>query len=99
MNRWSKRTVRVVRRIATSGRSTDPVVINRLIGIQDNRDTLSSVNIDVLHFNGVVLNTIGFYEGDVVIVDREGKEGTTSGSKDTEAVSLAFLDVDYGERD
>ena len=55
-------------------RCTDPVVANRLIGVKNSRNTLSSMDIDVLHHDGVVLNTVGLNEGEIVLVDRECEE-------------------------
>jgi hypothetical protein len=82
----------------TGGRSTDPVVVDRLVSIQDGRVTLSSVDIDILDLSGHMFNTIGLNEGDIVVVDREGKEWAASNCEDAQAVSLSLFDIDHGER-
>jgi len=73
-----RRTVWIVSRSTTSWRCSDPVIIYWLIGVEDCRDPLSSVNIYILDFNWIMFNTIGLHEGDVMIVNREGKEWPTS---------------------
>lgn len=90
-------TVWIISRATTGGRSADPVVIDRLIGIQDGRDTLGSVDVDVLNLDGIVFDTVSLYEGNVVAVDRESEERTTRESENAQAVPLALLYVDHGE--
>jgi len=89
--------VRVVRRASTSGRSADPVVVDRLVGVKNSRDTLSSVDIDVLHRNRVVQDAVSLDEGDVVVINGESEEWTAGDRKDTETVSLALLDIDHSK--
>jgi hypothetical protein len=91
-------TIRVVSRAATSGRSSNPVVTDRLVSIEDNGYTLSSINIDILDLDGIVLDTVGFHERDVVIINRESEKWSARDGNDTESVALSFLDIDDGER-
>jgi len=72
------RTVWIVSRSAASWRCSDPVIIYWLIGIEDCRDPLSSIDIYILNFNWIMFNAIGLHEGDVMVVNREGKERPTS---------------------
>lgn len=44
----------------------------------------TSIDIDILDSDGIVLDAIGFHEGDVVIIDREGKEWTAGNGKDAQ---------------
>jgi len=89
--------VGVVGRVATSGRSTDPVVVDGLVGVENSRNTLGGVNINVLDSDRVVFDTIGFHEGDVVVINGEGKEWTAGCGENAEPVALATLNVNDSE--
>lgn len=58
---------------------------------------MSSIDINVLNSDRVVLDTVSLDEGQVVIINGEGKEGTAGGGKDAEPVALATLDIDHSE--
>lgn len=94
---WVVLTVGVIGRVTTGRRSSDPVIVDWLIGFEDNRDTLSCVDIDVLDLSRLMLDTIGFYERYVVVVNREGEERPASDSEDTEPVTLPMLDIDHSK--
>jgi len=90
-------TIWIVSCAAASRRCSDPVVIYWLVGVENRRDPLSSINIYVLNFDWIMFNAIGLHKCDVVVVDREGEKWPARQSKDTEPVTLAFFNVDYGK--
>jgi hypothetical protein len=68
-----------------------------LVSFEDNGNTLSRIDVDILNFNRIVLDTVGFHESDIVIINREGEEWSARDGNDTESVALSALDVDDGE--
>lgn len=86
-------TVRVGGWATTGGRRTNPVIVDGLVGVQNRREALSGVDIDILDFSGLMFNTVSFNESDVVVVDGESPEGTARHREDTQAVPLPLLDV------
>lgn len=55
---------------------------------------LTSINIDVLDGDGIMLNSISLDESDVVPINREGEEGAAGNGKDAQPVSLPLDDID-----
>jgi len=72
------RTVWIVSCGAASWRCSDPVIVYWLIGMEDCRDPLSSINIYILNFDWIMFNAIGLHESNVMVVNRKGKERPTS---------------------
>jgi hypothetical protein len=69
-----------------------------LSGIEDNRNTLGRIDVNVLDIDRIMLDTISFHEGQVVIINRECEEWPARDSNDTEPVALALLDIDDRKR-
>lgn len=53
----------------------------------------TSVDIDVLDFNGVMFNAIRFHKGNVVIVDGESEERAAGNCENAQPVPLSLLDI------
>lgn len=90
-------TIWIVSCATASRRCSDPVVVYWLVGVENRRDPLSSIDIYVLNFDWIMFNAIGLHECDVVVVDREGEKWPARQGKDTEPVTLAFFNVDHGK--
>ena len=71
-------TIWIVSRGAASWGCSDPVIVYWLIGMEDRRDPLSSINIYILNFDWIMFNAIGLHESNVMVINREGKERPTS---------------------
>lgn len=89
--------VRVVCGVSTSERCVDPVVSDALVGVEDDRVTLTSKNLYLVATDGVSVDAISFDDREIMAVNRE-VVGTTSGLvDDTETVTSVLYDVDNSE--
>ena len=73
------------------------VVSNLLVSMHNNRIALGGVDSNRVYCNRPGLNAIGFNNGHVVAVDREGEVGVARDRDEAEAVALALGDRYDGE--
>jgi hypothetical protein len=59
----------------------------------------TSIDIDVLNSDWIMLNAIKLHSSDVVVINREGVEWTAGDGDQTETVTLALLHVNDGPWD
>ena len=78
--------------------STNPVVSDRFIGLDDNTVTLAGVNVQKVDGKWVVVDAIHFDDLKGVTGDRECKEAVSRGINEAEPVAESLLDVDPGPR-
>jgi len=78
--------------------STNPVISDRFIGLDDNTVTLASVNVQKVDGKWVVVDAINLDDLEGVTSDGECKESICRGINDAEPVAESLLDVDPGPR-
>jgi len=91
--------VRVGSSISADVGEVDPVVIDGLVGIEDDVVTLASKDVDTRDSVRLSRDTIDCDDGQVVLVDRNSEFTTDSLADDTETVTLAGSDCLDGEGD
>jgi len=91
--------VRVSSSASTDIWEVNPVVTNGLVGIEDDGVTLASKDIETRDGVRLDFNTIGFDDGEVVLVDRHRKFATNGLRDDTKTVALAGLNFLDSEGD
>lgn len=70
------------------------IIPHRLIGSKNSRISLSDVDIELVDIECFAQDSIGFDNGEIVLIDGEAVEGTTGDVDDSETISLAGYDVD-----
>ena len=76
----------------------NPVVSDRLVGLDDNTVTLASMDIQKINSKWVMVDTIDFDDLEGVTGDGEGKEAVSRGIDDAEPVAESLLNIDPGPR-
>ena len=76
----------------------NPVVIDRLVGLDDDTVTLSGVDIQEVNSKWVVVDTINFDDREAVTGDGECKEAVSRGIDEAESVAKSLLNIDPGPR-
>jgi hypothetical protein len=74
--------------------SADPVVVDGLVGMDQDRIPLSNVNRETLDLNGLHIDTIGFNDCQVMVIDRELEVGKTSSVDDTNTIGSPCLEIE-----
>ena len=82
---------------ADVGEGADPVVVDGLVGGEDERVALACVDLDLVNGEGLVVDRVDLDDRHVVAVDRERVVGVARERGETEAVTLALGDSDNGE--
>lgn len=78
--------------------SANPVVSDRLVGLDDNTVTLAGVDIQKVNSKWVMVDTINFNDLEGMTGDGECKEAVSRGIDDAEPVAESLLDIDPGPR-
>jgi len=78
--------------------SANPVVVDRLIGLDDNTVTLAGVDIQKVDSKWVVVDAINFDDREGVTGDGECKGAVSRCINEAEAVASSSYDVDHGPR-
>lgn len=81
-------------RVSVVGFSTNPVVGDRLIGIEDERVPLAGEDVDGVHSVGLSGFPVGFDDCEIMSIDGEVKVRIAGHSDESEAIALALLDID-----
>ena len=65
---------------------TEPVVVNSSASIHNDRVALSDENRERVDYEGLVFDTVGFDDSEVVAIERDGEEGPAGNVDKTEAI-------------
>jgi hypothetical protein len=93
---YAKRTVVIVRSVLQAHWGADPIVSDRLVGLDHDTVTLTGVDIQMVNGEGIMVDSINFDDLEGVSSDGDGKITVSRSINEAETVAETFLNVNPG---